>query len=222
MSSLYKSQCRKIVEDYRASGGAWPAKKTEIAEWALRNKLWQPSREDILHMCAEAMVDAMQGEEFTDPKTGIRARAKIPAQTRRGGEQGTFWADLRDAAPEFAKLSVAQWRKGMVNSSFTWDKIVTVFNAHHEGDEQISLSLDFSKDVKELYLPAAKTPRNDSYASAPSPRGGPRLRVVRDSDSRPARRRPSFRPSGPGQRRQGEAPPHPEATVSAPPQSPPA
>jgi hypothetical protein len=77
MSSTYVKQCQAIVADYEKAGGAWPAKKSELVEWALSNKRWSPSREDIRRMCGEALVEAMRQEEFRDESGREVERAVI-------------------------------------------------------------------------------------------------------------------------------------------------
>lgn len=155
MTSHYIRQCQAIVEDYRAAGGAWPAKKSEIAEWALANDRWHPSREDIRRMCGEALTEAMREEVFTDAH-GRPVRAKIPATTSRDGEQGTFWDDLRTATPDFVRVSVAQRRNAIVADCYHLNNTVRYFNDHHPESDQIELSLEFTKDVRELdYTKAA-------------------------------------------------------------------
>jgi hypothetical protein len=210
MLSHYRRQCQEIIEDYRAAGGAWPAKKGEIADWALSNKRWKPSREDIHHMCAQAMVETMQEEEFTDPTTGLTVRAKVPAKTTRDGEQGTFWADVRDATPEFMQISVQQWRKGIVNSCYTWSKVTRVFNAHHEEVEHIQLVLDFSRDVRELDQPkSANVAEGTSSSNEERLRRSERSRpILADSEEEPDRSplhplHLSHRPVGPRRRDEG-------------------
>lgn len=179
MTSHYIKQCQQIVEEYREAGGAWPAKKSEIAEWALAHNRWSPSREDIRRMCAEALADAMREEVFTD-ETGRTVRALLPATTKRDGEQGTFWHDLRTAPAEFVRVSVAQRRNAIVGDCYHLNNTVRYFNEHHDEGEQIELSLEFARDVRELDL--AKTRQHPSGTSATR-------RVRPPTRPRPVRRR---------------------------------
>lgn len=166
MTSHYIKQCQEIVNDYREAGGAWPAKKSEIAEWALAHKRWYPSREDIKRMCGEALTEAMREEVFTD-ETGRVVRAKLPATTTRDGEQGTFWDDIRSAPADFVRVSVAQRRNAIVADCYHLNNTVIYFNQHHDRTEQIELSLEFARDVRELELArAARSPEPPK----PSPR----------------------------------------------------
>lgn len=147
MTSFYTRQNQQIVRDYIAAGGIWPATKAEIAEWALAHKLWQPSREDIVRLCGEALTGAMAEEVFTDEK-GRTVRAKIAARTERDGTRGTFWHDLREAPIAFVHSGVTQRRNAIAAEVFHLSNVVAYSNEHH--DEQIELELDFTRDVREL------------------------------------------------------------------------
>jgi hypothetical protein len=162
MTSFYTKQILQIVSDYRSAGGAWPARKAEIVEWALLHERWQPSREDIRRMCGDALVEAMRQETFID-ESGRTVRSKLPAKTTRGdGEQGTFWDDLRTAPVEFVRLSVAQRRNGIVAECYHLHNTVRYFNEHHGASEQIELSLEFMRDVNELNQPVGRAPKGSS------------------------------------------------------------
>lgn len=45
-------QLLKIVEDYRSSGGMWPATREQIAEWAVANERYQLTRGMAVSQCA--------------------------------------------------------------------------------------------------------------------------------------------------------------------------
>lgn len=195
MASHYTKQCQQIVEDYRAAGGPWPAKKVEIAEWALAHNRWQPSRDDIRRMCADALVDAMREDVFTD-EAGREVRSMLAAKTTRDGEQGTFWDDLRTAPVAFVRIGVAQRRNGIVADCYHLNKQVRYFNEHHDQNEQIDLSLEFTKDVLELDQPSRKTRTQPKLDTSQSPDNVPTSR------SAPPRRaaRKSVSPCGPSRR----------------------
>ncbi len=208
MASLYTKQCQQIVSDYRDAGGAWPAKKTEIVEWALQNKRWNPSREDIRRMCGDAIVEGMREEVFTDEK-GRSIRAKLPAKTTRDGEQGTFWDDLRTAPLDFVQISVAQRRNGIVAECYHLNNMVRYFNEHHGEGEQIELSLEFTKDVRELDQPldakAAQVIPSAPSATERPKRFAPPQPVAPASVSPRVPSRLSYRPRTPEQPLRGSS-----------------
>ena len=150
MSSHYTKQGQQIVREYRVAGGAWPAKSSEIAEWAVGHEMWDIGREDKLRVCANFIAESMRQERLEDTD-GHRVRAKVPAKTRRSdGEQGTFWDDIRTATPEFMRISVAQRRNSIVYDCRQLSNDVRFFNQIHPEIEPIQLVLDFTRDVEEM------------------------------------------------------------------------
>lgn len=185
MASHVVKQNQQIVADYLKAGGPWPAKKTELAEWALTKKRWFPTKEAIRRICADELAEAMREEVFVD-ETGHTVRAKIPATTVRDGEQGTFWADLRTAATEHVQIGVAQRRNAIVADCYALSNVVRFHNAHHE--MQIQLQLDFTKDVRERDEPKASvraTATLPSTATESLPKSNETPPVLADSEEPP-------------------------------------
>src|SRR5688572_20796221 len=109
----YTEQVRqRIIGPYRRSEH-WPATTHEIAEWAIRNRLWEPHPSAILNRCAEEVARALREEYITDPQ-GRRVRAKHVADIRRGGRQFKLWDDIRDASHEHMRTAFQQRRLGIV------------------------------------------------------------------------------------------------------------
>ena len=149
MASSYKKKNQQTVREYRLAGGAWPARRIDIAEWAMANSKWEMSRESKLRACAQDMADAMAEEYITD-ETGRRVRLKHVARMRINGEQGAFWDDIRTMPLNHMQLSVAFHRKGIVAQCRQLSNDVRYFNRKHPEYEQIQLVLDFTRDVQEL------------------------------------------------------------------------
>ncbi len=42
--AILNEQLLRIVEDYRKAGGAWPATRDQIAEWAVANERYELTR----------------------------------------------------------------------------------------------------------------------------------------------------------------------------------
>ncbi|MDB4882379.1 MAG: hypothetical protein JWL95_1145 [Gemmatimonadetes bacterium] len=201
MTTFYDKQMLQIVSDYREAGGAWPAMKAEMVEWALVNKRWEPSRDDIRRMCGEALAEAMREVMFTD-ESGRNVRAMLPAKTTRDGEQGTFWDDVRTASIGHVRIGVAQRRSAITAECFSLFSIVRYSNEHRDPAEQIELSLDFSNDVREMDQPVKAKEVKRSRLGSPSstgrqPRSAPLRRAPLASIPRPSRHRPFDRPSAP-------------------------
>ncbi|MBX3173326.1 MAG: hypothetical protein KF709_02890 [Gemmatimonadaceae bacterium] len=147
MASSYTRKLQQIVDDYRKAGGPWPAKKTEIALWAMEHGRWEIQAEAKLRVCAEDIAAAMRESSIIDEK-GRRVRVMHPATIVRDGEQGTFWDDLRTAEFGFVRTMVAQKRNAIVADCHQLSNIVRYVNEHRE--QQLNLVLDFTEDVREL------------------------------------------------------------------------
>ena len=201
MTTFYNKQCAQIVDDYRASGGPWPFKRSELVEWALTRNLWKPSREDIRRMCGEALTEAMREVTVAD-ESGRSVRVMLPARTTRDGEQGTFWDDLRTAPIAHVRTHVTQRRNAIAAECFHLHKVVRYSNEHRDATEQIELSLEFASDVRELDQPIApkeikRTRLTSTSSNAHPQRSAPLRRAPLASVSPNANRRPSSRPSAP-------------------------
>ena len=168
-----------MVEDYRKAGGAWPATKTQIAEWAMRRKLWELPREGKLRVLADDLAKAMRQEYITD-RDGHRVRVKHPAKMARDGEQGTFWGDIRTENRAFMEVATAQRRNGIVADCKQLKSDVDYFNALHPEDDPLQLNLNFSRDVAELEAtrPQEIHRQNRSRSSSSVPRRRPSLPLV--------------------------------------------
>jgi hypothetical protein len=149
MAKFYVKQNQQIVREYRTAGGPWPARKIDIAEWALANDKWEMSREDKLRACANAMADAMSQEYMTDD-TGRRVRLKHVARMKVDGEQGSWWGDIRTMPLDHMQVAVAFRRRGIVAECRQMSNDVRYFNTLHSDWEPIQLVLDFTRDVQEL------------------------------------------------------------------------
>lgn len=193
MASHYKKELLKIVTDYRDAGGAWPARKTEVADWAIANRRWVPSAEDVRSMCGDALAEAMREQTFTD-ESGRTVRAMLPARTTRGGEQGTFWDDVRSAPIAHIREGVSDRRSSIAAEAYHLYKIVRYSNEHRGPEEQVQLVLDFAEDVKELDQKMFLTrPSKDLSAIEPSLPPAPLHPRLADSDEQPEPPRPSIR-----------------------------
>lgn len=47
---------------YRKAGQQWPASAIMVAEWAIREGLWEPHPRSVLRQCAREIADAFREE----------------------------------------------------------------------------------------------------------------------------------------------------------------
>ncbi len=137
----------------------------------------------------------MREATFKD-ESGCDIRRMLPARTTRGGEQGTFWDDVRTAPIDHVRIGVAQRRNVIAAECYHLDNVVQYSNSHRDESDQIELVLDFTADVKEMRQPVIKEPKRPKLThvySTPSsserqPPPSPPQRTRRRS---PLRREPS-------------------------------
>ena len=170
MASHYTRRCWRIVEEYREAGGPWPARKTEMAEWAIGHELWDIPREGKLRVLADDLAKAMRQEYITDAD-GHRVRVKHPVEMVRYGEQGMFWGDLRTENRDFMARSTAQRRNGIVADCRQLKNDVDYFNTLHPEYDPLQLRLDFTRDVAELETTGPRQNRSRPSTEASSSSG---------------------------------------------------
>jgi hypothetical protein len=149
---------QEIINQYRASHHNRPAEAVEIADWALRNRLWKPKPVDLRKQLAEELSRAMSEEFFTDPQNR-RVRAKHVARVEVGGKQQNLWVDMRDKNPAAAKLkiiSLQNRRQQIVGDCKQLKTDVDSFNENYNYTnlEPFQLILDFTDDVAEAEMMA--------------------------------------------------------------------
>src|SRR5206468_1520658 len=91
--ATFNEQLLRIVEDYRAAGGEWPATREQLAEWAVANDRYQLTRGMAVAQCAEKISRAM-GLEHVKDKKGRSIRKYYAARLRENGQLVMKWDDL--------------------------------------------------------------------------------------------------------------------------------
>ena len=147
--ATYTKQLQKIVEDYRASGEPWPASAKTMAAWAVLTRRWELPPAAVVGKCAEDLATAMREEYYTDPK-GRRVRLLHAAKVHRGGEQQTFWDDIRTADHRHMQLSFQQRRQGIVGDCRQLKTDADSYSEAHPERPPIQPVFDFTMDLAEL------------------------------------------------------------------------
>ncbi|MGH7514150.1 MAG: hypothetical protein ACREOQ_14645 [Gemmatimonadales bacterium] len=143
-------ELQDLVEAYREAGQPWPASSETMAEWAIRNRRWQPSPQATMGLLASQISEALREEYWTDPK-GRRARTKHPVRKMEDGRQTVLWDDLRTAPREHMEMTFQQ-RRGLIVADCRQLKTdVDSFNDFGQTEGRpIVVQLDFRLDVEEL------------------------------------------------------------------------
>ena len=145
----YKKQMQRIVEGYRLTGEPWPASAKAIADWAIKNSMWQLPPAAIRRRCADDIAAAMR-EEYTTDKKGRRVRLLHPAPLLTNGEHAVIWDDIRTAPRKHMELSFQHRRQGIVGDCRQFKTDADSYNDGHPNEEPIQIVFDFTMDLAEL------------------------------------------------------------------------
>lgn len=142
-----REQGADILDQYLSEVNSDPVSLDEVADWALSNGLYSPEPRDVRKMCRDAIADGARAQKRFDGKRWYRAKHAVTQNI--GGVQIPLWADIDiNASPSFMRKSIAQRRKGVVDTCFQMKMDVDHFNEKDQR-EQIQLILDFTDDVAE-------------------------------------------------------------------------
>ncbi len=147
--ATYTKQMQKIVEDYRLSGGHWPASAKTIATWAITSGKWVLPAAAATRKCAEDLATAMREEYITD-RRGRRVRLLHPATIRAGKEQLVLWDDIRTAPRKHMEVSFQNRRQGIVGDCRQFKIDVDSYNDAHPADLPIQVVFNFENDLAEI------------------------------------------------------------------------
>jgi hypothetical protein len=140
--TTYTKQMQKIVDDYRSSGGAWPASTKTIADWAILTGRWEMPKAAIRRRCADDLAAAMREEYMTDSK-GRRVRLLHPAPLLGEGPKGMVWDDIRTTPRSHMQISFQHRRQGIVGDCRQMKVDVDSYNDAHADEEPIQIVFDF-------------------------------------------------------------------------------
>lgn len=135
---------------YRKAGQPWPATAIMIADWAIREGLWEPQPRSLLRQCAREIADAFREEYYADPQ-GRRVRRN---HALKNEEQLVIWVDILDAKPGQMQRAFQLRRQNIVGDCKHLKTDVDSYNENQNTGKPIQLLLDFTNDVAEAELAA--------------------------------------------------------------------
>jgi hypothetical protein len=144
----FNDQLVKIVEDYRAAGGKWPASREQIAEWAVANDRYELTRGMAVRQCAEKLGRAMGLQHIKDKK-GRSVRKYYAAPIRENGQLVMKWDDW-NAPRSFMEVTAASRRNQILGQCWQLKNDIDSYNERRCPDEPIQLDFDFNVDLEEL------------------------------------------------------------------------
>jgi hypothetical protein len=144
----FNDQLLRIVEDYRAAGGEWPATREQIAEWAVANERYRLTRGMADTQCAEKLSRAMGLEHVKDQK-GRSVRRYYAARIRENGQLVMKWDDLNADRP-FMQFAAANRRNQILGQCWQLKNDIDSYNDRRSPDQPIQMDFNFNVDLEEL------------------------------------------------------------------------
>lgn len=144
----FQEQLLRIVEDYRAAGGQWPATREQIAEWAIQKDRYQLTRAMAKRQCAEKIGRAMGLEHVKDRK-GRSVRKHYAAPVRENGQLVMKWDDW-DADRSFMEIAAANRRNQILGQCWQLKNDIDSYSERKCPDKPIQLDFNFDLDLEEL------------------------------------------------------------------------
>ncbi|MCS6305990.1 MAG: hypothetical protein H8K07_20345 [Nitrospira sp.] len=141
-------QFQKLASNYIAEHGR--ATPTEIAEWLVHIKRWEPEPSDMVRQCAKLLARAMRQEYIVDPQ-GRKVRAKHAVMEHDdAGSQTAFWDDIRTATRNHMHIAFQQRREQIVGDCRQLKTDVDSYNDNQNTGYPIQMIFDFTDDLEEL------------------------------------------------------------------------
>ena len=149
--STYAEKMQKIFHRYQREITPDPADLHEVAQWAIKEELWEPKPADIRGRFAVEMADALRQEYRTDER-GRNYRVNHAVRGSENGRQYSLWADIDAASQNHMEKAFAQRRRQIIGDCYQLRLDVDHFNDARPEPEQLALILDFTDDVEELMI----------------------------------------------------------------------
>jgi hypothetical protein len=141
-------QLLKIVEDYRSSGGKWPATREQIAEWAVANERYELTRSMAVSQCAEKIGRAM-GSKLVKDNKGRSVRKYYAAHIRENGQLIMKWDDWNAERP-FMEVAAANRRNQILGQCWQLKNDLDSYSDRRCPEQPIQMDFNFNVDLEEL------------------------------------------------------------------------
>lgn len=144
-------QNQKIIAKYRQAGNRWPATATDIARWAIAERLWDIHPSKVVRQCADQLAEAMRQEFVTDPQ-GRRVRVKHVAPYDEQGHLSLKWDDMRTATHNHMEMAFSHRRQQIVGDCRQLKTDIDSYNDNYRPSEERPIQgvFDFTDDLLEL------------------------------------------------------------------------
>lgn len=149
--SLYTEQILAFVKQYSIEQNTEIINLREIANWAIKNKKWAPHYPKMLRQCSEDIAKVLREATIVDPQ-GRKIRLNHVVKVKKGEDQISLWADIRNAKHEHMENSFRQRRGSIANGCRQLKTDIDSFNENYNTGEPIQMRFDFTVDLIEADL----------------------------------------------------------------------
>lgn len=143
-----KEQGADILDRYLKEVTEDPVSLDEVAEWALKEGIFQPDPIDVRKLCRDLIANGARAQKRFDGKRWYRAKHSV--RTNVGGVQLNLWADIDlNASHSFMSKSIGQRRRAIADDCFSMKMDADHYNEMNPSQLPIQPILDFTDDVAE-------------------------------------------------------------------------
>lgn len=157
--SLQKS-LRRIVHDYMRANNVSEVDLDTVAEWAVKNRLYQRPALTLVKQCKKELAQALRTEHITDAQ-GREVRRMHPVRIvdKENDRQMVIWADIEVAKPNHMRVSFSQRRQAILADCRAHKTDVESYNTNNSYKATLPLfDYDFNPDLEEGELPTEYPP----------------------------------------------------------------
>jgi hypothetical protein len=151
MPRNHSEQLQQIVGSYVRENGIRPVALRDMAEWALRNNLYQLSHATQVARLTEELGRTIRQIHVTDPQ-GRNVHAFYHYHDASGGKTLELWESGSGSGPEHHKRmhnSFHLRRLQIVQDCLSLKRDVDSYNENARPPAPVQLDLDFTADVAE-------------------------------------------------------------------------
>lgn len=147
MSKTYNENViERIVEPFRQAHGDGDFSLSDMAAWAIRNRLWSPSMKSQMAVLRGEISEAMQTAKREYNGMKVRQYHCVQRKLDDGAIQ-TVWSHIDVATPEFMETSFARRRQGEASRCYQLHSDIVYWNEQKNAGRPVEMLFDFRDDI---------------------------------------------------------------------------
>jgi hypothetical protein len=136
----------KIVEPFRRVHGHGDFSLSEMAAWAIQNKLWAPTMKSQIALLRGEISEAMQAARKEYKGLKVRQYHCVQRKLDDGAIQ-SVWSHIDVATPEFIEQSFARRRQAEANRCYQLYSDIVYWNEEKNPGRPVEVLFDFRDDI---------------------------------------------------------------------------